>query len=136
MKMTKKLLDNYQKLKREIPFLQTELEEMMFSPDAGMGNSTVFDYQTGYPRAQSVVGFDWPLYEYRKKVLENKKSQVKAVDDWINSIEDAQTRCVFRMRYIDGMNWVKIAAKAGYAGNPDYPRIVIRDRYLAKQKIK
>lgn len=135
IKITKKLLKNYQKYKWELPFLQAELNEMITS-DAGLGSSVILDYQKGYPRPQSVVGFDYDLYEHRKGVLERRKEQVKAVEQWIRSIEDGQIRCVFRMRYIDGMSWVKIAEKTGYGGREDYVRLVIRDRYLEKCGIK
>ena len=135
IKMTKKLLDDYKKIKKEIPILEFELQEMQ-TTDAGIGNDTIFDYRDGYPKPQSVVGFDWPLYEHRKKVIERKKEKLKAVEEWINSIEDGQTRCVFRMKYIDGMNWVKIASKTGYKGNHDYPRIMIRDKFLKEANVK
>lgn len=135
IKITKKLLDNYRKYKREIPFLEAELDEMQTS-DAGIGNSTIFDYRSGYPQPQSVVGFDWPLYEHRQKILECRKAQVKAVEQWIREIPDGQTRYIFRMRYIDGMSWVKIAEKTGYGGNPDYVRRHIRDKYLEKCKVR
>lgn len=135
IKITKKLLDNYKKYKREIPFLQQELDEMLTS-DAGIGNSTIFDYRSGYPKPQSVVGFDWALYERRKGILECRKAQVDAVEQWIGDIQDGQTRCVFRMRYIDGMSWVKIAEKTGYGGREDYPRLYIRDKYLKKCGIR
>lgn len=135
IKITKKLLNNYQKYKREIPFLEAELDEMQTS-DSGIGNSTIFDYRSGYPQPQSVVGFDWPLYEHRQGVLERREAQVKAVEQWIREIQDGQTRCVFRMRYIEGQSWVKIAEKTGYGGREDYVRIVLRDRYLERMKIK
>ena len=135
IRITKKLLDNYKKYKREIPFLEEELQQMQTS-DAGIGSSTIFDYRTGYPQPQSVTGFDWKLYEHRVGVLERRKAQVEAVEKWIGDIQDGQTRCVFRMRYIDGMSWVKIAEKTGYGGNPDYPRKYIRDKYLEKCKIR
>ena len=51
-------------------------------------------------------------------------------------IEDGQIRCVFRMFYKDGMTWEKIAARTGYRGNPDYPRLHIRDNYLKQCEIK
>lgn len=133
--MTRKLLDNYRKTKKEIPMLDEELRDMQ-EGDNGIGNSTIFDYQTGYPRPQSVVGFDWPLYERRMKVLNRKRSEVMAVEKWINFIEDGQTRCVFRMFYIDGMSWKKIAEKTGYKKNEDYPRVCIRDAYLKKSGIR
>ena len=59
VKMTKKLLDNYKKLKREIPILEMELEKMR-TTDSGLGSSTILDYRTGYGRPQRIVGFDWP----------------------------------------------------------------------------
>lgn len=40
------------------------------------------------------------------------------------------------MYYIDGLSWEQVAMKAGYAGNPDYVRIMIRDKYLNEGKIK
>ena len=135
IRITRKLLGNYKKYKREIPYLEAELQEMR-EGDAGIGNSTIFDYRSGYPQPQSVVGFDWPLYERRNQVLERRKEQVKAVEEWINAIPEGQVRCVYRMRYIDGMTWKRISMKTGYAGNEDYPRRYIRDKYLEKCKIK
>lgn len=135
MKITRKMLDNYRKEKRKIPLLELELLEMK-KGDNGLSNSTVFDYRTGFPRPQSVVGFDWPLYERRSKILENMKMRVKAVEKWINAIEEGQTRCVFRMYYVDGMTWERIASKIGYSSSPDYPRIMIRDKHLKKMGIK
>lgn len=134
IKVTRKLLDDYRKIKREIPLLETELKEMR-ETDSGIGNSTIFDYRTGQARPQSVIGFDWERYEKREAKLERKKEKSKAVEEWINNIEDGQTRCVFRMFYIDGMTWEKIAIKMGYSKSPDYPRKMIRDDYLKKQKI-
>ncbi len=135
IKITRKLLDEYRKLKRQIPALEYELKEM-WDTDKGIGNSTVFDYQTGYPRPQSVVGFDQEKYNRRKEALSKKKEKVRTVEKWIDAIEDGQVRCVFRMFYINNMTWEKIAVKIGYAGNPDYPRLHIRDDYLKKMKIK
>ncbi len=131
IKITRKLLDEYRDMrkKRTIPILEMELEEMK-QGDSGFGNSTVFDYREGYPKPQSVVGFDWPLYEHREAVINNKKAIVKAVESWIDSIEDGQTRYVFKCFYKDTMDWGKIAVKMGYAESPDYPRLMIRDRYL------
>ena len=132
IRITKKLLRSYRKLKREIPLLEQELEYMK-QGDNGFGNSVILDYRTGEPRPQSVVGFDQKKYDRRDADLEKKKAKVKAVEDWIQAIEDGQTRVVFKMYYIDGMTWERIAAKIGYAGNPDYPRLHIRDRYLKEQ---
>lgn len=134
IRVTKKLLDQYRKLKQEIPILELELKTMR-NTDSGLGNDTIFDYQTGYPRPQSVVGFDQKRYDLREKVLEHKKEKVKAMDLWIDEIEDGQTRCVFKMFYRQGMTWKAIAKQIGMPHNEDYPRVCIRDAYLKKMKI-
>ena len=135
IRITKKLLRNYHKYKREIQFLEAELEELWIT-DAGIGSSTVLDYSRGYPQPQGVVGFDQDLYNRRKNALNRRKVQVKAVEQWIRNIEDGQVRCIFRMRYMEGMSWVKIAEKTGYGGREDYVRRHIRDKYLEKCKIR
>ncbi len=134
IKITKKLLKDYSRYKREISLVELELSEMLTS-ESGLGSSTINDYTKGYPIPQAVVGFDYELYERRKTILINKKAKVTAVEDWIENIEDAQTRAVFRMRYIHNMTWTKIANKLGYGGNTDYPRLYIRDRYLKDNNI-
>ena len=127
IKVTRDMLDRYRKLKQEIPVLELELL-MMKNTEAGLGNDTIFDYQTGYPRPQSVVGFDQKKYDRREKILERKKEKVKAMDQWIDDIKDGQTR--------QNMTWKAIAKQIGMPHNEDYPRLHIRDAYLKKCGIK
>lgn len=134
IKVTREMLDKYRKLKQEIPVLELELM-MMKNTEAGLGNSVILDGGTGYPRPQSVVGFDQKKYDRRRKTLEHKKEKVKAMDQWIDDIKDGQTRCVFRMFYKQGMTWKTIAKQIGMPHNEDYPRVCIRDAYLKKMKI-
>lgn len=115
IKITKKVLNDYVRYKREIPLLEKELHEMNTS-EAGLGSSTIFDYSTGYPRPQAVVGFDWELYQRRQTVLANKKARTAAVEQWIEEIEDIQTRTVFKMRYMQQKSWTWIAKNIGYSG--------------------
>ncbi|WP_330604068.1 hypothetical protein [Blautia massiliensis (ex Durand et al. 2017)] len=135
IKITRKLLDNYKKIKREIPILGLELDEMK-NGEAGLGNSVILDGRTGINRPQSVVGFDQERYDRRKRTYEHKNEQVAAVDNWIQNIEDGQTRYVFKAFYQQGLTWEKIAEKTGYSQSPDYPRLYIRDIYLKKCEIK
>ncbi len=135
IKITRKLLNNYRKLKREIPVLGLELSEMK-NGEAGLGSSIIFDYSTGFARPQSVVGFDQERYDRRKHTYDHKMAQAAAVERWIQNIEDDQTRYVFKAFYQQGLTWEKIAGKTGYSQNPDYPRLMIRDKYLMKEHIK
>ena len=115
--------------------LEEELAEMLHT-DAGLGSSVILDYKKGYPAPQSVVGFNGPAYDRRQKELERIKKECQEVEEWIADIEDGQARCIFKMFYIDGMNWERIAVKTGYSKSPDYPRKMIRDYYLEKKQIK
>lgn len=135
VKITRKLLDGYWKLKREIPILECELDEL-WRTDRGMGNSVILNGKNGSKKPETVVGFDYEKYNQRKATLARKRKQVEAVEKWIDDIPDGQTRCVFKMFYQDGMTWEKIATKTGYSQSPDYPRLYIRDSYLKKCGIK
>lgn len=135
IKITRKLLNSYRDIKKEILCLKIELRDMRMG-DNGLNNSTVFDYKTGFPRPRSVVGFDWELYEKRQAALKRKQEKAKAIENWIKNIEDGQTRYIFKSFYVDGMKWEKIAQKTGYSNSPDYPRLMIRDKYLKENNIK
>lgn len=129
--MTKKTLSNYRKLKKEIPLLEYELSELK-TTDRGIGNSVILNGKNGSKKPESVIGFDEKKYLRRKAALMKKREETAAVEEWIDGIEDVQTRCVFKMYYIDGLSWEQVAMKTGYAGNPDYPRRHIRDDYIEK----
>ncbi|MCI8950052.1 MAG: hypothetical protein HFG49_08425 [Lachnospiraceae bacterium] len=130
--MTKARLERFRnKLNSEIACLEEELREME-DTDKGIGNSTILNYQKGYPSPQPVVGFEWDKYQHKQKLLERKRKEWEDVRNWIEQIEDGQVRWVFKMRYIEKMSWQRIARKMGYGGNEDYPRLMIRDKYLKK----
>lgn len=135
VEMTREKLDRYRKLLKEIPVLENELAELWLT-EKGMGNSVILNGKNGSKKPESVVGFDYDRYDRRKEALQQKKEEARAIREWIEAIEDGQTRCVFRMFYVDGMTWERIASKTGHRGSPDYPRLYIRDAYLKKMKIK
>ncbi len=135
MEMTREKLDRYRKLLKEIPVLENELAELWLT-EKGMGNSVILNGKNGSKKPESVVGFDYDRYDRRKEALQRKKEEARAIREWIEAIEDGQTRCVFRMFYVDGMTWERIVSKTGHRGSPDYPRLYIRDAYLKKMKIK
>ena len=134
-KMTKARLKGYQRLKLDIACLEHEIRAME-ETDSGMGHSVILDYRKGYPRPQSVTGFDWKRYEQKQDLLVRKKAEAAWIESWIAEIEDGQVRYVFSMRYIENLSWKNIAKKIGIPQNEDYPRLVIRDKYLKKMEIK
>ena len=101
--------------------------------DNGIGVSVVMDYRKGYPQPKAwFLGLTGSWHDRRRRSWIKRKHGAKLWRDWIRSIEDGQARYVFRMFYIEGMTWDRIAAKIGYSNNPDYPRLMIRDKYLKR----
>lgn len=112
--MDVKKLEAYRSNVAERAELQDKLDNLGHD-DSCIGNSVIFDYRTGYPRPQSVVGYDFKLEQHRKerwtKRIEKLTAEIDEVESWIEAIPDGVTRRCFRMRYIDGMSLRQIAGK-------------------------
>lgn len=110
--MTKKLLESYQSKKEEIIELEYKLQHLG-EGDTMVGNSTVFDYRSGYPVPQAVVGVDRDKFYERKEHYTNLKDELKKecqeVEDFIENITDSLTRRIFRMYYMESMSQKAIA---------------------------
>lgn len=112
--MEKEQLERYRSQREEIQELQYKLEHLG-EGDSLIGNDTIFDYSTGYPRAQSVVGYDYEKhsrlrtrYAYR---IQKLQADCDETEQWIEAIPDSLTRRIFRMCYIDGMTQAQIGKK-------------------------
>lgn len=112
--MEREQLERYLSQKEEIRELRYKLEHLG-EGDSLVGNSTIFDYSTGFPRPQAVVGYDynkeWRLRERYKTRLEKLKADCEETEQWIEAIPDSQTRRIFRMYYLDGETQQKIGKR-------------------------
>lgn len=112
--MTKKQLEEYRSKKAEISELRYRLEHLG-DGDSMIGNSVIMDYSTGYPRPQSVVGYDFNKEERLRTKYLNQMSRLKEeceeVELWIEDIPDSLARRIFRMYYIEGQTQRQIARK-------------------------
>lgn len=92
MEMTRERLEGYRSCKEEIRELQYRLDHLG-EGDSLIGNDVVFDYRTGYPKPQSVVGYDYELERRRKerweKLIEKLQSEVTEVEQWVENIRTA-----------------------------------------------
>lgn len=131
IKITRKLLTDYRKTRQEISLLEMEMIGVQCTESA----NHKLDYQNEASDTQTLQAKDWPAHERYREILEKKKEEVRAVQEWIDGIEDIRARCIFRMFYIDGLSWAKIAKLTGFGVNADYPRLIIRDKYLKRSGI-
>lgn len=131
MKVTRKMLKNYRKTRQLIKSAEAELR----IAEKEVVSDTVKDYRSGFAHTRVITGVGIKQYENCLVRLKKMKRQVKTVDDWIDSIDDDMTRMVFDLYYRKGRTWRAVAASIGYGNNEDYPRVVVRDRYLQRMKI-
>ena len=103
--MTKERLESYRSCKEEIRELQYKLDHLG-EGDSMIGNDIIFDYKTGYPRPQAVVGYDYEKEERLRILRENRieklRKECTQIEEWVEAIPDSLTRRIFRMSYIDG----------------------------------
>nr|DAD89754.1 MAG TPA: Protein of unknown function (DUF722) [Siphoviridae sp. ctWDo30] len=128
--MTKERLEKYISCKEEI----TELEYLLAhlgEGDTMIDNDVIYDYQTGFPRPQTVVGFDQKKYEQRKRRYEKRKlmleKECEEIEEFVEAIPDSLTRRIFRMYFINGIDQQSVADRV----HLDRSRISRRiDEYL------
>lgn len=111
--MTRQQLEQYKSKKEEIGELEAYIRKLG-SSESLMGSSTVFDYRTGYPKPQAVVGVDraefWRKKEQYDKKIQQLKAECEEAERFVEGIEDSLTRRIFRMYFLDGARQEDIAA--------------------------
>ena len=107
VEMTKERLEEYKSKKDETFELRQKLEHVG-EGDSLVGNDTILDYKKGYPRPQSVIGYDyqkeWRLKNKWKSRLDELEADCLEVELWIEEIPESLTRRIFRMSYMDGLS--------------------------------
>lgn len=111
--MTREQLEQYKSQKEEIGELEAYIRKLG-SSESLMGSSTVFDYRTGYPKPQAVVGVDraefWRKKEQYDKKIQQLKAECEEAERFVEGIEDSLTRRIFRMYFLDGARQEDIAS--------------------------
>ncbi len=112
--MEREQLERYLSQKEEIRELRYKLEHLG-EGDSLVGNSTIFDYSTGYPKPQAVVGYDynkeWRLRERYETRLKKLEIDCEETEQWIEAIPESQMRRIFRMYYLEGETQQKIGER-------------------------
>lgn len=110
--MTQKDLEEYRSKLAEIRELRTKLENLS-EDDSFLGNDTVFDYRSGYPKPQAVVGVDWQKYDrararYRQRI-DQLQQECALAEEFVENLEDSLMRRIFRMYYLEGRSQREIS---------------------------
>lgn len=132
--MTKGQLEAYRSKKAEIGELAYRLNHLG-DGDSMIGSDVVMDYRTGYPRPQSVVGYDHERAERLRQTCRSRIARLQEecleVEQWVEAIPDSLTRRIFRMYYVEGMTQQKIAGRVHVAQSAVSEKI---SKYLKSDK--
>ncbi len=112
--MTRERLEAYRSNKEEIKELRYKLEHLE-DGDNLVRNDVIFDYRKGYPRAEAIVGRDFELGEKRRtrytRQIAKLETEQDSIEEWVFAIRNSQTRRIFQMYFLEGMNQEKVARK-------------------------
>lgn len=118
--MTKEELGQYKSLKREIESLEKKLDKLY---DRGLdipvvaGKVSASSKDFPYTPYRVGVLMDEPkmadelsrLIRIREQRLEKCRKLLREIEEFIDGIEDSETRMIFQYRYIDGMKLKEIS---------------------------
>ena len=120
--MQKADLERYRQLEKEIELLKAEIQEISpeFTTDKVTGSMVEHPYIfTSF----KISGYDSEGYSVKVKRLERKlkrkldelMDERARIEEYIESIDNATTRMILRLRHIDGMKWHQIGNELGYS---------------------
>ena len=112
--MNKDRLSQLRALQLEVKYRSDEIDYLRSKTGEYVGD-TAKDYSTGYGRVIVIHGYTDDQLKRKTAILDKRKAkldmEIEELENWIESIEDAETRMIFTMRYKDGASWDEIAAR-------------------------
>ena len=112
--MTRERLEAYKSNAEEIKELRHKLAHLG-EGDSLIGNDVIFNYQTGFPMPQAVVGYDYELERKRRTRYQNQIAKLEAeqdnIEEWIFGIRDGRVRRIFQLCYLEGLTQEKVGRK-------------------------
>ena len=116
--MNKKDLEQLRHLQTEKRNLEKKAKQRKFTPSEIVAD-TAKDYRTGYGKTIVISGYGDPNWQklqirYAQKVAAIT-SRIRQMEDFLDSVQDAEMRTILRMRYEDGMTQEQVGEELGYS---------------------
>ena len=125
--MTRKELEDIIPLKREIKYLEQKVRARCVS-------DTVKGSGADFPYCQHTIGIRGVDEDGQAELdqLQRKKIMLKTYINFIEGVEDVNTRLILKVRYVDGVKpWREVAAKVGGNNTEDGVKQVV-SRFFRK----
>jgi len=135
--LTKDILVQYCDLREEVKDLRKRIDHLENQIARIEQEGDVIDSVTGGAggiQHFKIHGFPYPEYSRKKTRLYLNKAQLEnaelelleilgEVEEYIQSIEDSRMRRIIRLRYVDEMQWLKVAQNMGGQATADSVRM-------------
>ncbi|MCO7124158.1 hypothetical protein NIA71_19760 [Ihubacter massiliensis] len=116
--MTKERLKKLKALIKEAEHLEEQIRDLPFRTGSYVADSAK-DYRTGFPRTILIRGYSTEQYDRLKRRLNEKlcsiQSEISKLEQWLDGVEDPQTRDILRLQYVNGLTQEEIAEELGYS---------------------
>lgn len=126
--MTKEELSQYRSICDEIQELKTIIKGKTMH-DTVRGSDAEFPFLSHPMQVKGLQATE----DNQKTLASLRKLEIKKreIENFIDNIEDSLTRRIFRLRFIEGFNWVRVAIGVGGNNTPDGVRMSVK-RFLQK----
>lgn len=114
--MTKEQLEQIKGLKSEIKCIQDDLRNLPMIKDSVTGSMVEHPY---IKRTMVITGIDESKGERLRKRLERRLGDLQEMllemEDWLDTVPDAEMRAILRLKFRNGMKDREIADELGYS---------------------
>lgn len=130
--MTARELNNLKGLPGMIAFYTSRIEEL--EARLQPGGTSMDGMPHGTTRKNPIEELVPVIADLQEEVRKYEAEQ-KALEDFINSVEDYHIRSILLHRFVDGLEWNEVAARVGGGNTEDSVRKAC-DRFLRKSEEK
>ncbi len=126
--MTRKRLEQYRSLGKEISILEQEIKQAAKIADTVRASSREAPY---LQHTVVITGTDARARVRLDRKCRKAARERREIEKYIDALEDSQLRTIMELRYLKGLSWSKVAGRMGRNTADSVRFIVIR--HLEKQ---
>lgn len=112
--MTWERLHAYRNNQEEIRELKYKLQHLG-EGDSLIRNDVVFNYRNGFPKPESVVGYNYELEAKRRRRYKDQIAKLEAeqdnIEEYVFGIRDSRTRRIFQLYFLEGLTQEQVGAQ-------------------------
>lgn len=114
--MTRKDLEDLRPLKAEIESIKEEIRNLKVTTDSVTGSLSEHPWTEQHIKIQGVDQSQYVRLVAKLHIkIDERQGKIAQIEEWLESIDDAEMRTILRMYYCDGKTQEEIGRKMGYS---------------------